>query len=73
MRFLFDVFVENTWVIIAVEHKRRVAGRSHKYINCYIHWLIVYHFRKPVDDDEDQIVTVALSIMSDIESNGRSS
>ena len=33
-------------------------------INCYLHRLVVYHFRKPTDDDENRIVTGALPTMS---------
>ena len=72
MRFLFDVLVEDTRVIIVVEFKKRVASHLCRYINCYMHWLIEYHFRKPVNNNEDQIVTGALLIMSGIESDGRS-
>ena len=34
------------------------------YINCHLHRLVVFHFRKPTDDDENQIVTGTLPTMS---------
>ena len=34
------------------------------HINHFLHWLVVYHFCKPTDNDKNRIVTTALSTMS---------
>ena len=38
--------------------------RKPRCIDCYLPRLVVYHFRKPTDDDENRIVTGALPTMS---------
>ena len=38
--------------------------RKAGYINRYLHRLVVYHFRKPTDNDKNRIVTGALLTMS---------
>ena len=61
------------WVSFADNQVREVVVLGYKVnkdlcnaecINCYLHRLIVYHFCKPTNDDENQIVTSAFPMMS---------
>ena len=61
------------WVSVADNQVGKVVVSGYKInkdlcnvgcINCYLHRLVVYHFCKPTDDDENQIVTGALPTMS---------
>ena len=68
MRFLLESgtgpmpsLVRVAWVVTVVELEKRVAGRQRGCIDRYLLRLVVYHFRQPADDDEDRIVTGALS------------